>query len=533
MSKRSSVAGNLAVDRNEPKVIVIDAKAKVSDVRLRVAPYTRVSSNSEDQLNSFAAQNHYYTELVSKKDNWELVDIYADEGITGTSALKRPDFQRLMADCRRGRVDRILCKSLSRFARNTKECLEALRELKKLGVSVFFEKENIDTAKMSGEIVATLMAAFAQAESESISGNLRWSYQKRMQSGAFITCRAPFGYNLVEGRLEINEEEAAIVKKIFEWYLAGRSLDWIADMITKLEVPRQEGKTDWRHSAIAYIIRNEKYIGDSLLQKKYSTDTLPFQKKLNHGEKDQYYVQNSHPAIIEREVFEEANALLAKRVSRIEVRGSMNEALRRKIVCGNCGTLLKQKRHNDRVFWTCRKHDRDRLSCPLTQVPEEQICEAFLKMYYKLKNQGMDILCDMYSDLRTIRERRMLWSLDVIEMNKRISELSSQYQTLAELKKRGLVDPDFFISQTNELTEQLREAKLEKERLVERPEDQVILRTGELMETIESGPDILEEFDGELFSELVDVVIIESRDVLRFRLKNGLELTETIERERR
>lgn len=183
----------------------------------------------------------YTISLISSNKNWSLVDIYADEGITGTSVDKREDFKRLMADCRRGLVDRILVKSISRFARNTTECLEAIRELKALGVGVHFEKENIDTATMSGEMMTTLFASFAQAESESISSNMRWSYQKRMQRGEFITCSAPFGYHLHNGMLEIDEAEATVIRLIFDRYLSGISMAYIADEITQLGFPTRAG----------------------------------------------------------------------------------------------------------------------------------------------------------------------------------------------------------------------------------------------------------------------------------------------------
>ena len=195
MAEKHLTDGTTALAR-QPRVIKIEAAEKPQNVQLRVAAYTRVSSDSDDQLNSFAAQNRYYAELISGKAEWRMVDIYADEGITGTSAAKREDFQRMMADCRRGLIDQILVKSISRFARNTKDCLEAVRELKELGVNVRFEREGIDTANVSSELITAIYAAFAQKESESISGNMRWSYQRRMESGEFNTCRAPWGFRL-------------------------------------------------------------------------------------------------------------------------------------------------------------------------------------------------------------------------------------------------------------------------------------------------------------------------------------------------
>lgn len=194
MAEKKLTDGSLALEEKQYRVIIIEAAEKPQDIKLRVAAYARVSSASDDQLNSFAAQNKYYTTLISSKENWAMVDIYADEGITGTSVEKRDDFKRLLADCRRGKIDRVLVKSISRFARNTKECLESIRELKGLGVSIYFEKENIDTSTMSGEMMTALFAAFAQAESESISGNMRWGVQKRMQDGTYQFPSVAFGY---------------------------------------------------------------------------------------------------------------------------------------------------------------------------------------------------------------------------------------------------------------------------------------------------------------------------------------------------
>ena len=207
MSQNWKVDGALAQTEQQPRVIKIEASARPDNARLRVAAYTRVSSDSDDQLHSFAAQNQYYTTLIASKAEWRLVGIYADEGITGTSTAKRDDFNRMMADCRRGLIDQILVKSISRFARNTKDCLEAIRELKALGVNVRFEREGINTADVSSELMTSIYAAFAQRESESISGNMRWSYQKRMENGTFNTCKAPYGYRLRNGQLVIEEQE--------------------------------------------------------------------------------------------------------------------------------------------------------------------------------------------------------------------------------------------------------------------------------------------------------------------------------------
>ncbi len=528
MASKQKVTGNLAVSEQQ-RVIVIEATEKPQDLKLRVAAYTRVSSDSADQLNSFAAQNRYYTALISSKENWTMVDIYADRGITGTSVEKRDDFQRLISDCRRGLIDRVLCKSISRFARNTTDCLEAIRELKSLGIGITFEKEHIDTAKVSGEMLTALFAAMAQAESESISRNSSLGVQMRMKSGTFNTCKNPFGYRLNGNKPEIYEPEAKLVREIFSQFLNGWSCDEIAEYINGLNIPTRDGNTVWRHSTIKYILQNERYAGNALLQKNYSTDTLPRQKKRNRGERQQYYVAGSNPPIISVETFEAAKALILRRRAKTGTSPRRKKALS-VLRCGCCGGTFRQKTCGGKVYWACLTHDRTHDSCPIIQIPESEIHTAFLRLYYNLKHHGDQLLPPFLADLQMIRSHHLLWSVDVIELNKQISNLTSQNQLLAMLKQQGGVDPDIFISRSNELSEQLRAVKREKRRLLNAEGDDTIVQTQELTEIVDAGPDFLESFDEELFGELVEKIIVESNDRLRFRLRNGLELAETIER---
>ena len=249
MNGQTAISGSLALDK-VPSVITIPASGPVRTRKLRVAAYARVSSNSEDQLHSFAAQNAYYTELITGNPEWEFVDVYADEGITGTSAEKRDDFQRLLKDCRRGRIDKVLTKSTARFARNTSESLIAVRELRDLEVGVCFEEQGIDTAQMSGELLTAIFSMIAQKESEAISENIRWTYQKKMKKGSFITCKAPFGYRLVKGELEIIEAEAQIIRLIFQRYLNGNSMEDIAKEITRYGIPTRDKTPYWQTTLI-------------------------------------------------------------------------------------------------------------------------------------------------------------------------------------------------------------------------------------------------------------------------------------------
>ena len=235
MDEQKKASGSLALN-SAPQVITIPPSDPVRDRKLRVAAYARVSSSSEDQLNSFAAQNAHYTELITANPEWEFVDVYADKGITGTSAEKREDFQRLLADCRRGRVDKILMKSSSRFARNAKECLEVIRELKALGVGVCFEEQGIDTSELAGEFLTAIFAMMDQKESENISDNIRWSIQKRMASGTFVPSSLPFGYKKDEdGGITIDPGQAKYVREIFSDFLKGYNMQEIAGRMKKCQ----------------------------------------------------------------------------------------------------------------------------------------------------------------------------------------------------------------------------------------------------------------------------------------------------------
>ena len=454
----------------------------------------------------------------------------SDEGITGTSAEKRDDFQRLLKDCRRGRIDKVLTKSTARFARNTSESLMAVRELRDLGVGVCFEEQGIDTAQMSGELLTAIFSMMAQKESETISENIRWTYQKKMKKGRFITCKAPFGYRLVGGGLEIIEAEAEIIRLIFQRYLNGRSMEDIAKEITRYGIPTRDKTPYWQTTSIQYVLHNEKYAGDSLAQKTYTTRTLPHRKKRNQGEYDQYFVPGSHPAIIDREVFDRAQALLKQKGAVIHPKSGVTYPWTGTVICGQCGSIFKRKKCRESAYWTCRLHDKSPDKCQITQIPESEFERAFLRLYYKLRHHGMPVLSQLLTDLQTAQNRKLLWSLDIVELNKQIADIVRQERLLAELKQQGLVDPDIYITRSNTLAEQLRTAKLEKERFLESEEDQTIRQTQVLLEILETGPEFLEAFDEELFSELVAKIIVENNECLRFRLINGLELTETIER---
>ena len=524
----SLIEGTSAKKREGYQIITIEPTKKPEEIRLRVAAYARVSSDSDDQENSLAAQTRYYTDHIAEMPQWDLVDIYADDGISGTSAEKRTDFQRLMNDCRRGLVDRILVKSISRFARNTPECLQAVRELREMGVSVYFEKENIDTDRISSEMMLTVFSSFAQQESESISGNMNWAWRVRMENGTFVPNSQPFGYYLDDGHIAVDEAKAEYVRKIFSLYLSGKSTLDIAHYMAELADTLPELQNiKWTYKGVTRILKNEKYTGNSLWQKRFTTDDFPHKKVKNRGERQQYYAQETHPQIIDQETFDRAQVLMSKQNRhKAPTPEASHSAFRGALICGHCGCLLRRKAIRGVGYRTCRHRDDGNAECSLLPIRESDMEELFCRVYYKLKHYPL--LSQMLTDLRKVSENRMLWREDVIALNKKMSDIASQEQMLASLKKQGLIDPDIFIAQSNNLARELREIKRKKERILDGDSDDTIPKTQEMTEVLDNGPSFLENFSPELFQGLVERITAVDNSHFVIRLKNGLELSETL-----
>lgn len=272
--------------------------------KMQVAAYCRVSSNSADQLNSYAAQIRAYKKYIGAHENWELVDIFADEGLTGMKSDNRDEFQRMIRMCELKQIDLIVTKSISRFARNTKDALAHVRKLKLLGVGVQFEKEGISTLSMGDEMLLNTFSALAQEESQAISMNQRLSIVKRMELGEYVDSNAPYGYRLVNKELVVYEPEAAIVRNIFTLYLHGFSTTEIARELSKLKIPTKTGKENWRPTRVAYILKNERYIGDSFYQKTYRETTVPFNQHINRGQEDRFYANATYKALMRATISE-------------------------------------------------------------------------------------------------------------------------------------------------------------------------------------------------------------------------------------
>ncbi len=519
------------MDNLARRQITIPATQQSECIQLRVAAYCRVSTDSADQRNSFAAQNTYYTTLISNMENWRLVDIYADEGITGTSAAKRPDFQRLLTDCRNGLIDKVLVKSISRFARNTKECLEVIRELKALGISIQFEEQHIDTKTASSEMLTAVMASLAQKESESISQNMRWAIQRKMQDGTYLPSSTPFGYRRNHEKLVVHEKEAYYVRHIASRYLGGMNTDEIASELVEQSRTEPVLRTrEWTRRTIIQILENEKLVGDTIHQKTYGTDTLPRKRIRNHGEKERYFVSDTHEGILDRATYEAVRRLIGERSTGKTKPRVKTSAFSGITVCGECGNQFRSIGSHDKRYMICRIHADDKDACGISQVPEAELMDAFCHLHYNLKQNDCGILSEMLEELTIVKERQMLWNSDIIALNKEISDINDQSHTLSLLNRQGLVDSDVFISQSNQLAQQLHRAKQEKNRIFAMEKDSTIEKTRQILEILETGPDFLDTFDEELLCELVEKVIVDSNTRIRFRLINGLELPERIER---
>ena len=510
-------------------VIIIPPSESKPDT-LRVAAYCRVSSDSSDQLHSYAAQIRKYTAEIGNHEGWELVDIYADEGLTGTRMDKREDFNRMLSDCRKGRIDKVLVKSVSRFARNTKDCLAVLRELMSLGVTVYFEKENINTETLTTELMVSVSGALAQQESISISQNQRISYKRRMERGEFITCTAPLGYRLVNGKnLEIIPEEAKLIRWIFESYLSGHSTKWIAARMTEQGIPTTWNRGVWHEQVIRKILANEKYIGDSLCQKTFTTDTFPYERKLNKGDADQYYTERSHPAIIEREAFERVQALMKKRAERVS-NPLVEYPLSKKIICGECGSIFSRKQtKNGLALWVCRKHDRKAADCPIGRIPESEIYAAFVRMYNKLRLHEGVIITPALTQLQELNNALQRGNPAMLEINKAIAAASEQSYKVTALQSKGLLDAAVCSAKLMDIEARLAELRRERRRLLKNEDIEAVIDTlRQTANLIHSGPERLERFDEVLFSDLVEKITAESQTRIRFRLYGGIELTEQL-----
>lgn len=499
---------------------------------MRTAAYCRVSSSSDDQLHSFAAQVQHYTQTIGNNERMELVDIYADEGLTGTKTAKRDDFLRLIADCKKGKIDRVLTKSVSRFARNTADSLMYARILKEFGASILFEKENIDTAYMSSELLLALSGAQAQEESISISKNMRWSCERRMKNGTYLSSSTPYGYELKSGEFRIIEQEAEIVRLIFKSYLSGMGKKAIADMLNDMNAPKRFGYMVWRINTVGYILGNERYVGDALLQKSYTTDTLPFRSKINHGEKTQYYVEDTNPPIISRADYDAAQRLMQSVT--VENRKAPGSYLfSEKIKC-SCGHVYKPIMVNGKMYWGCRLHDLYADQCDSRRIPQNDISNAFITMMNKLRNCRSEILPPAISMTERLQMKASGTAARIKEIDHDIAELNNKNLVLARLNGKGILRAAEYAEQSGAINSRVNELRSERRQLLrEQDENSVLSGLRRLNELLLDMENPLTEADEEVFRYTVEQITVPTHTSLCFRLIGGLQLTETIPPQRR
>ncbi len=497
--------------------------------KIRVAAYCRVSTNSADQLNSYATQIRVYTTMIQRKPEWELVEVFADEGISGTAADKREEFMRMIRMCELKKIDLIITKSVSRFARNVKETLEYVRKLKLLGVGVQFEKEGINTMSLGDEMLLNTFAAIAQEESVAISQHIRLSNRKRMSNGTYISSNAPYGYRLIEGTLVIYEDEAKIVRWIYQSYANGMSIGEIARSLEKCGVMTKQRQRHWRYDVIVYILSNERYIGDSLYQKCFNSPMLPFKKTVNRGEEDQFYVKGTHLPIIDRQLFEAVQMLLKSRREKHDHASGLNKyPLTSRIQCLECGSFYRRRIVNGCISWGCSKHIADRTQCDSQYYREERIYDAYVGLVNKLRFSDEDMLAESIRllDLAIAMKKRK--SIQAQVASETLAELNTKLLMLEELRRKGYLAPEIYEGQAKTIRNQIHDIKQQKVEASKSKLEEVQAEIGELRKKLNQYEDPLEQFNENLFKETVKSVTIDKNRRITFTLLGDLTFTETL-----
>lgn len=493
---------------------------------LRLAAYCRVSSDSKDQLHSLAAQVRYYNDYAKHHPEFRLVEIYADEGITGTCMDARDDLNRLLNDCKRGKIDRIITKSVSRLARNTQDVIHMIRMLKKIGVSVYFEEQGLDTEIMSAEIFLTLPGMTAQQESLTISQNVRWSVRKRMAEGTYKLSRIPYGYIVKNGQLDIFEPEAEIVRRIFDMYVSGIGKCSIARLLNEEGIPSHNSKGVWHHSVIEYVLANERYIGDALLQKRFNSDDLPFRQIRNRGELPKFYMEKSNPPIISKEVWEAAQKIMQER-NFTATRTNANNPLSKLLKCSGCGRVFIKCPPKDSSTWANKCGATGVHHCGSKRVKEEAVYTAFTRLVMKLKNHSHEIIDAAVSQAEVIQILTNENTARIAEIDSAISKLSSKILVITRLYKNGVLNQTEYSSQYAELNGKLTALRSERKKKFS-SDDEALEDLRELRDMIsEARSDWI--CDMETFRQIVTEIIVISNSEIRFCLLGGLEFTEHID----
>ena len=527
-----------------PTVIFIPPKpeaVRVSKRQLRVAAYCRVSTDDEEQLTSYEAQKNYYTDKIMTNKEWTMAGIFADEGITGTSARKRPEFLRMIRQCKQGKIDIVLTKSISRFARNTVDCLNYVRALKELGIAVIFEKENMNTLEIDSEILITMLGAFAQSESESISANVRWGIRQAMKEGkAAINYRYFYGYRKGEdGRPEIIPEQAEVVRKIYDLFLSGTPIRGILEYLNANSIPNISGESQWAKNAVNSILTNEKYCGDVLLQKTYIDDCINKKVKKNTGQLPMYLVQNHHEGIISRETFDAAQAELARRSAGKSPskknaptgrgRYSSKYALSDRMYCSECGTRYQRCtwRNRDgskRIVWRCvSRVDYGNKYCHNSPtLDEEPLHRAILAAINSSVKDKDTIIYNLKSAMEKELAPVAGQQLSLSEIDNQLEQLNTEFsKVLAEASESG--DQTAYSDRFREIMQKqtaLKSRRDEIQRMLAES-GKAAAHIDQCQQAAEVMPGAITEWDEALIRQVVESVTVETGGGIVVALKSG------------
>lgn len=530
-----------------PTVIFIPAKPEVvraSKRQLRVAAYCRVSTDDEEQLTSYEAQKNYYTDKIMTNKEWTMAGIFADEGITGTSARKRPEFLRMIRQCKQGKIDIVLTKSISRFARNTVDCLNYVRALKELGIAVIFEKENMNTLEVDSEILITMLGAFAQSESESISANVRWGIRQAMKEGkATIQYKYLYGYRKGDdSKPEIIPDQAEVVRKIYDLFLSGTPVRGIQEYLNANSVPNINGESKWARSAIDSILTNEKYCGDVLLQKTYIDDCINKKVKKNTGQLPMYLVQNHHEGIISRETFDAAQAELARRSAGKSPskknaptgrsRYSSKYALSDRLYCGECGTRYQRCtwRNRDgskRIVWRCvSRVDYGNKYChDSPTLDEEPLHRAILAAINSAVKDKDNIVYNLKAAMEKELAPAAGQQLSLSEIDNRLEQLNTEFsKVLAEASESG--NQAAYSDRFRDIMQHQTELKAQRNEI-----QRMLAESGkaaahieQCRQAAETTPSAITEWDEALIRQVVESVTVETGSEIIVALKSGASI---------
>lgn len=512
------------------KIITIEAATVHSNkveqpkfTKRRVAGYARVSTDHEEQATSYDAQMRYYTDYISSRLDWEFVKMYSDEGITGTNTKQRVGFNSMVNDALAGKIDLIITKSVSRFARNTVDSLSTVRKLKDSGVEIYFEKENIWTFDAKGELLITIMSSLAQEESRSISENVTWGKRKQYERGKVsIPFKNVLGFERgPNGELVVNEEEAKIVRYIFHEFLLGKNANSIAKTLTEQGIPSPTGKEKWYYGTVRRMLQNEKYKGDALLQKSFTTNFLTKKTKVNEGELPQYYVENNHEAIIDKDTFD-----LVQYELKIRERRGSGSQFSGMLVCATCGAVYGSKVwHSNskyrRVIYRCNQKYEGEVKCDTPHVTDEEVKEWFVIATNKLIEnkdeviENMKVLLVMCSDTEDIQQEISASETRMVELTDLVDSLIYENSRVVQDQKTYQEKYDRYSQEYKELEQKLETLtnSLHKKKSQAKSIKEFIQHL--------SNRDLVSEFDEKLWYTMVEKVIIASKEEVDFHFKNG------------